>query len=247
MSARDRILGRLRAATPNTAPPRPDVLAFYTPVSGNTTGGTTGTTTAAERRQRFCDRMTFWRGEIVTVNVRNWTSRLRELCAAKGIRSLCYGPQGEHGPALAAAGIPGLKPYDRPVDEWKQELFEATDAGFTATRGAIAETGTLILWPGPAEPRLLSLVPPIHFALLDARKIHDTLFDAMTSEGWGVADRSPLPTNALLVSGPSKTADIQQTLAYGAHGPKELVVLLLVDEPAEIASVPHVASSENRP
>jgi len=38
-----------------------------------------------------------------------------------------------------------------------------------------------------------------------------------------------MPTNALLVSGPSKTADIQVTLAYGAHGPKELVVLLLVN------------------
>jgi L-lactate dehydrogenase complex protein LldG len=35
-----------------------------------------------------------------------------------------------------------------------------------------------------------------------------------------------LPTNALLICGPSKTADIQQTLAYGAHGPRELVVLL---------------------
>jgi len=39
-----------------------------------------------------------------------------------------------------------------------------------------------------------------------------------------------MPTNALLVSGPSKTADIQVTLAYGAHGPKELVVLLLDNE-----------------
>lgn len=39
-----------------------------------------------------------------------------------------------------------------------------------------------------------------------------------------------MPTNALLISGPSKTADIQQTLAYGAHGPSELVVLLLTDQ-----------------
>jgi L-lactate dehydrogenase complex protein LldG len=40
-----------------------------------------------------------------------------------------------------------------------------------------------------------------------------------------------MPTNLLLVSGPSKTADIQQTLAYGAHGPKELVVVLVDDLP----------------
>ena len=72
----------------------------------------------------------------------------------------------------------------------------------------------------------MSLVPPVHFALLDAATLHDTLFDAITTEAWS----SKLPTNALLVSGPSKTADIQQTLAYGAHGPKALIILLLVDE-----------------
>jgi L-lactate dehydrogenase complex protein LldG len=49
----------------------------------------------------------------------------------------------------------------------------------------------------------------------------------MQVEGW----QQGLPTNALLVSGPSKTADIQQTLAYGAHGPKELVVLLIEENP----------------
>ncbi|NCS61823.1 MAG: lactate utilization protein C, partial [Rhodoferax sp.] len=47
-------------------------------------------------------------------------------------------------------------------------------------------------------------------------------YAAMTAESWSAG----MPTNALLVCGPSKTADIQQTLAYGAHGPKELVVLL---------------------
>ena len=47
----------------------------------------------------------------------------------------------------------------------------------------------------------------------------------MHAQGWA----GGLPTNALLVSGPSKTADIQQTLAYGAHGPKELLVLILQD------------------
>lgn len=222
MSARDRILGRLRSAAPVRPPAAPDVHALYAATRRQSTG--------AERLQRFCEQMTFWRGEIVRVTPGNWTQKLGELCAAKGINSLLYGPGGVHGATLGAANIPGLKPYERPVNEWKQALFENTDAGFTSTRGAIAETGTLIVWPSAEEPRLLSLVPPIHFALLDARHIHDTLFDAMTSEGWGSSAGSPLPTNALLISGPSKTADIQQTLAYGAHGPKELVILLLLNE-----------------
>jgi L-lactate dehydrogenase complex protein LldG len=111
--------------------------------------------------------------------------------------------------------------YDRPVDSWQDLLFEGVDASLTLARGAVAETGSLILWPTPSEPRLMSLVPSTHFVLLDVDTIHSDFHSAMTSEGWSKG----MPTNALLICGPSKTADIQQTLAYGAHGPKELVVL----------------------
>jgi len=105
-------------------------------------------------------------------------------------------------------------------------MFHATPASLTAARSAIAETGTLILWPDEHEPRLMSLVPPVHIVLLDARAIYNTFFEAMTAENW----KDGLPTNALLISGPSKTADIQQTLAYGAHGPKELIVLMIEED-----------------
>ena len=221
MSARDNILQRLRAAPPGKAPLAPDVPAFHAAISAAAPAST-----RASRIELFCEKMAFWRGEVVRVTRAKWPQKLRELCAAKGVRSLLYGEQGEHAAALQGAGIEGLKPYDRPVGEWKKELFEDTDAGFTSTRGGIAETGTLIVWPDANEPRLMSLVPPIHFALLDADQLHDTLFAAMSAQRWSEA----MPTNALLISGPSKTADIQVTLAYGAHGPKELVVLLLVNE-----------------
>jgi L-lactate dehydrogenase complex protein LldG len=115
-----------------------------------------------------------------------------------------------------------LVPYDRPVAQWRNELFDTIDASITGARSAIAETGSMVLWPDANEPRLMSLVPPIHFVLLDVATIHADMHSAFTKEGWA----SGMPTNALLISGPSKTADIQQTLAYGAHGPRELVVLL---------------------
>lgn len=72
----------------------------------------------------------------------------------------------------------------------------------------------------------MSLVPPVHIAVLKASGIYDTLSAAMKEEGW--AER--MPTNLLLISGPSKTADIELTLAFGVHGPKELIVLILLDE-----------------
>ena len=84
------------------------------------------------------------------------------------------------------------------------------------------DPGSLILWPSAAEPRTLSLVPPLHLVLLAADSIHPTLYEALRAQRW----TDGLPTNALLISGPSKTADIQQTLAYGAHGPQELIVLV---------------------
>ena len=79
----------------------------------------------------------------------------------------------------------------------------------------------------------MSLVPPIHFALADARRLYANFHEAMAREGWS---RS-LPTNALLISGPSKTSDIQQTLAYGAHGPRELVLLMVVPDETDIAAL----------
>jgi L-lactate dehydrogenase complex protein LldG len=112
--------------------------------------------------------------------------------------------------------------YEQPIEAWRDQLFDGIDASLTSARSAVAEIGSIILWPTPSEPRLMSLVPHIHFVLLDASSIHSDLHSAITAEGWS----NGLPTNALLIGGPSKTADIQQTLAYGAHGPKELVVLL---------------------
>ena len=118
--------------------------------------------------------------------------------------------------------MPELIDYKDPIEESKDLLFEI-DAAITTARGGIAETGSLILFPTPDEPRLMSLVPPIHIAVLYASNIYSTFREAMISENWS----SEMPTNALLISGPSKTADIEQTLVYGIHGCKELVVLLI--------------------
>ncbi|MGB5648992.1 MAG: LUD domain-containing protein, partial [Sedimenticolaceae bacterium] len=63
----------------------------------------------------------------------------------------------------------------------------------------------------------------LHIALLDADRLFENFAQMVEREGWA----GGMPTNALLISGPSKTADIEQTLAYGIHGPKELITLIL--------------------
>lgn len=102
-------------------------------------------------------------------------------------------------------------------------LFASTQAGFTRAAAALAETGSLVLETGPQEPRQLSLVPPLHIALVFEHDLTASFQTLVEQQRW----EAGMPTNVLLVSGPSKTADIQQTLAYGAHGPKQLVVLLV--------------------
>ena len=108
--------------------------------------------------------------------------------------------------------MPELVDYQKPVEESK-DLLLRVDASITTTRGGIAETGSLILWTTPDEPRLMSLIPPIHLAILYAGNIYNTFWETVNTDKWN----SSMLTNALLISGPSKTADIEQTLVYGVH------------------------------
>lgn len=182
----------------------------------------------AERVIRLRKGMEAVHTEFLEATPADWPAVVRAFCEREGLKNLLYGPDSEAGAALAAAWGPGgpqLMPYDRPVEAFKQELFGNVDAGFTGTVGGVAETGGLLLMPGPAEPRLMSLVPPVHIALLRASTIQDSFWSAVKALGWGRA----LPPNALMISGPSKTADIEQTLAYGVHGPKRLIVVLVDD------------------
>jgi L-lactate dehydrogenase complex protein LldG len=217
-SARDRILQRLRARTAGSET-REDAK-WNTPQWD-----------VPERIRRFTERMEAVRAEVHPTVADDWPGLLFRLAAARGVRTLLYGSDGPLAPRLESMqhhGEPRLAPYDAPVETWKERLFFETDAAVTSSLGGIAETGTLVLWPTPEEPRLMSLVPPVHFCVLAVSALYPTFTAAMAEQRWA----EQMPTNALLISGPSKSADIEQTLAYGVHGPRELVVLL-VDDQAE--------------
>lgn len=93
------------------------------------------------------------------------------------------------------------------------------DVGLSGAQGALAETGTVVVESGPGKSRLATLLPPIHIALVSESLLTTDLFT------W-VAARQAQPTAVTLISGPSKTADIEQTLAIGVHGPKRMIVVL---------------------
>jgi L-lactate dehydrogenase complex protein LldG len=218
-TARAAILARLRSSAVN-APTGPAVASLSPDFLSKQFS-------SSERPMRLRRCMEAVKTEFLEASAEGWPETVRAFFIAEGIRRVAYGPSTDAGRALAAACPPGsspeLVPYERPIEEWKADLFGGIDAGFTTTRGAIAETGTLVLWPSPEEPRLLSLVPPLHVALLFTATIRDTFAETLREEGWARG----MPANALLISGPSKTADIEQTLAYGVHGPKRVVVVLV--------------------
>ena len=166
--------------------------------------------------------------EVRLCTENDWECTLRNVVQEKGIGQLLYGSKTALAEKLknmrqqTPDTMPELVDYEQPIEESKDLLF-GIDAAITTTHGGIAETGSLILWTTPDEPRLMSLIPPIHLAVLHAGTIYNTFWEAVNTEQWN----SGMPTNALLISGPSKTADIEQTLVYGVHGCKELVVLLI--------------------
>lgn len=217
--ARSAILSRLRAAAP-VALAAPDVAAHYAEGEAFPHTG---------QRERFIAQARGWRAEVVETDANGWPAALAAVLAAKGVQRLMAGRDTSIAGALQANDLgAALDWYDAPIETLKPVLFDTIDAGITTTLGGIAETGSLILWPDAREPRTLSLLPPLHIAVLREEALQPTLHAAMRQQDWAAG----LPTNALLVTGPSKTADIQRLLVYGAHGPRELVILLLRAEPA---------------
>jgi L-lactate dehydrogenase complex protein LldG len=96
------------------------------------------------------------------------------------------------------------------------------DLGITTAQAAIAETGTLVLDSTCERHRLVSLVPSVHIAIVDASRVCATLSEALTLLRNG-KEISPAVT---FITGPSRTADIELTLAIGVHGPQELYVII---------------------
>ena len=96
------------------------------------------------------------------------------------------------------------------------------EVGITGAEYALADTGTLVVMSS-AEPRLASLLPPVHIAVIEASRILSGLDELLT--------RVPLPADTsasmVLITGPSRTADIEQILVRGVHGPGELHVVIV--------------------
>ena len=120
---------------------------------------------------------------------------------------------------IAVSDAPELAEFG--VIPGRDEIFDF-DVGITRAQAAIAETGTLVLDSSRERNRLVSVVPPVHIAIVAASRIYATLADVLALLQSG-KEVSPAIT---FITGPSRTADIELTLTIGVHGPKELHVII---------------------
>jgi len=96
----------------------------------------------------------------------------------------------------------------------------SADVGLSTAEAALAETGSIVVTSGPGKSRLATLLPPVHIALVPISRLTTDIFT------WAAQRQGSLPAAMTIISGPSKTADIEQTMAIGVHGPKRFIVIL---------------------
>ena len=134
--------------------------------------------------------------------------------------------------AVTVAPHPALDsvPWDRrPTLTVRHGVPAPSDlVGLAAAHAAVAETGTLVLLSGADGPTSLNFLPETHMVLLRASDVAGA-FEEVWARLRRRQDGMPLPRTVNLITGPSRSADIEQTIQRGAHGPRRLFVLLLDD------------------
>jgi L-lactate dehydrogenase complex protein LldG len=95
--------------------------------------------------------------------------------------------------------------------------------GLTGALGGLADTGGVVVSSGRGRGRLVSLLPPVHIAILKRDRLFSSLPAYLRATSGAAADCS----NLVIIAGPSRTADIEMTLSHGVHGPKAVHVILV--------------------
>ncbi len=221
---RDAFLARIRAAT--GARPPVERPAHPAPPSSRETD-----TTLQDFADRWPKPHAYWHrvtvtgvAETITGIARDGNLRRIVLSADPLLETLRI-PQ-----ALREWGV-ALSPWPETRDHLRRE-FAGADAGISVAAYAVGETGTLVERAHAGQPRSVSLLPPVHIALVPAEAVLASLDDL-----FGVLERTRnggrLPSAVTLISGPSGTADIGLQHVTGAHGPREVHLIMIDDLTAQ--------------
>ena len=103
------------------------------------------------------------------------------------------------------------------------QALDPVPVGLTGAFAALADTGSVVVISGPGRGRIASLLPPTHIAVVRAEQLFPSLGHFLAANA-GAAD---LGSNMVVITGPSRTGDIEGTLVLGVHGPGDLHVVLI--------------------
>jgi L-lactate dehydrogenase complex protein LldG len=203
-------LGRTEAlANPPKPPEIPDAIARLVPKDANFV-------------ERFVESAIAAKMQVMRVTAEEIGGRLTEFLRQHGAKMV---------------GIPASNVLDRldipssieaagaSVIRWDESTLDAAydlDIGVTDVYAAVAETGSLVIRPDPGHGRALSLVPMVHVAIVEPTNIVADLIDLMAKLA-----AEPRAANITIITGPSKTADIEGELVTGVHGPGVVGVFLV--------------------
>jgi L-lactate dehydrogenase complex protein LldG len=157
---------------------------------------------------QFSAELTALGGHVSLVSEQDLPARLTEFLESKRIERVLVDETG----ARYAAGISTIREPDSTVRE-----------GITGALCGIAETGSLLLISGAGQTLTASLLPEVHIAILKTSRLVPALAEALRLPEVRTASAG------VVVTGPSRTADIEMTLTIGVHGPGELHVFLIDD------------------
>jgi L-lactate utilization protein LutC len=122
---------------------------------------------------------------------------------------------------IAAAEVSGAQVHHRIEPELVVAGRGEEEVGVSRAAYGLADTGSVVILSGPDEPRARSLLPPVHVSVLAVESLLPGLPELFAELG------SDLPGSVAIVTGPSRSADIEQVLALGVHGPGEVHVILV--------------------
>ncbi len=181
---------------------------------------------------QFCEAWQAVGGQVqVVANRSEAAAAVVQRIHASGAKQVLLG----HGELLETLGLPDTltahgvtltRPRELKAETAAGAFFRA-DVGISGVEYLIAETGTLVAATSPDDPRSVSLTPPIHIAVAERSQVLPDLFDLFERYSQAGSQPKALPSCLTLITGPSKTGDIELKLVTGVHGPGEVHVILI--------------------
>ncbi len=162
---------------------------------------------------------------VTLAELHDWSDVVADRVRQLGARrvGLCFRPNVWPDGAIEALQQRLARVVEALLPDPPAEAWAGLDLAITDVAAAVAETGSLVWDSGPGRPRVATLLPRMHLAVVRAGRIVPDLLDLWTD------DANSLPAQRVLITGPSKTADIEGVLVTGVHGPGVVEAVVVRD------------------